>query len=979
MKKISLAVILIFNIYTALPQNLISNGGFENDSANWNTLWTRDNTPGNAVVTTDKAHTGNASLHLKYQASLDWSYNYADDIAVNEGEVYEATAWANVVQNKSYTSFSFVLKDANYNVAEWVWGACIFAQTKTPWKKYTSQFIIPKGVKYIQPRLTGWGDSCDFYADDLSIKKTKTNNISGTFRLQSDSIKVAIALPDYMIKITNRQSGKVYATEVSYNFITAAVDTSQKGKIICTGTYLPSNINTTISFSIIENALRITLDADSSELAAAIAFPGKIKSSQDDNLIIPRATGLITPVNTQPFFGSYFSCWSWKSTMPFMGVTNLKTGYMIVSDDPWDTYFITEQPQGSNYYAPQLYHEPAKKKLAYKRTFYYVTTNNGYTGLCQWYRRHKINRNEFFSFDDKQQLNSNIKKLKGAADFWLLDNYNFNEKFIDTLHELGVDKAIINIDGSWYSPSDKSKLISRINKYHLLSSRYDIYTDVWPPTHLENPSFRTEGYPDDVAVNEDGSLMKGWLAYINDTIPFQGYVVSSATHVSYAEKHLPQELATQHYNCRFVDVEMAAGLYEDFSPDHLLLRKDDAANRNALLNTVKNKYQLVTGVEEAHDFSFKNADYGEGTMTMQPEDNSGYDWSTPVQHPSSIYLQNNINPQQRIPLHALIYGDAYMPTWYTGDGMSKVPKVWDDKDLINILYGSMPLIMPPNINYWHNNSERYLTSYHLVTGVTRNTGFQQMQQHTFLTANKNVQQSTYKNGWTVVVNFDSSINYTYKGKVLPPKGFYAGNGTQEVFRKIMKSNIIAISSLSTRLFINPYSKTQTYKGVRSKGSVLLDKKDDSILLSFEGSQGTVDIQPQQLPWPVNNIKVFVRNTNDEVALTPLANGWYRLAKKNGALFYTIKSGVQMGIAHKIIPLKDSVAARLYPNPATGLLHIQSANGIAFFEMVDVHGSRVLQGTFSNSIDVKSLKPGAYFVKLYSKKKSLLENLAFVKE
>ncbi|MBK6282823.1 MAG: hypothetical protein IPF54_09305 [Draconibacterium sp.] len=75
---------------------------------------------------------------------------------------------------------------------------------------------------------------------------------------------------------------------------------------------------------------------------------------------------------------------------------------------------------------------------------------------------------------------------------------------------MGIDKAMWNLTGSWGQPNF-SVLIDSINANGFLSNRYDIFTDVWPPTHPEWQGYRTEGYPEDVVVDKNGELQKAGL------------------------------------------------------------------------------------------------------------------------------------------------------------------------------------------------------------------------------------------------------------------------------------------------------------------------------------------------------------------------------------------------------------------------------------------------------------------------------------
>jgi hypothetical protein len=445
-----------------------------------------------------------------------------------------------------------------------------------------------------------------------------------------------------------------------------------------------------------------------------------------------------------------------------------------------------------------------------------------------------------------------------------------------------------------------------------LSSRYDIYTDVWPPDHPESPWYRTEGYPQDVVVDQNGNLQKGWLAYLDGNVPFQGYYTCSQTHVQYAEKWISAELATQPYNCRFIDVELASALTECYSEIHPITRRQDAQFRTRLLQKVKTDFNLVTGSEEAHDWAFPTVDYGEGTMTMQPQKNAGYDWANPVSDPEEEYEKYNINPGVRAPLHGLVYHDVHVPTWYTGDGQSKVPEFWEDKDLWNILYASMPLFAPPNKDYWQKNKEKYLTSYFLAGSVFRACGFAQMSHHQFLDMDRQMQQTDFANGWQVVANFGAAP-HAWKEFNLAAKGFYAGNGTEVVYKIVKDSHPVAVTLLEDRLFINPYGQPFEGYGVRSNGSVLLKKEAERFHLVFIGNQTQIEINPEKLHWPMQNVRFYTLDHATEIKPELLADGWLRITRINNIPFYQLE-GMITEVERKEMEKLANFSLTVFPNP-----------------------------------------------------------------
>jgi len=754
---------------------------------------------------------------------------------------------------------------------------------------------------------------------------------------------------------------------------------------------VPDDFDITIGLSLQESTLKFQLLADSNNtLSNIIAFPGYIPSNSSDYFIIPKAAGVILSVQKPYPFWS-FELWGHKVTMSFVGVTNLQSGYMITSDDPWDTEINFENPWDENYYTLNLHHVPSKGKFGYNRTFYYTfIANKGYVEMCRLYRTHVEELGYVKTFQEKMATNPNMEKLLGAVDFWALDYHFKSVAFIDTLLDFGIDRAIISLGSSWYNSQQLSELIDSINTRGLLSSRYDIYTDVWPPTHPDLYWYRTEGYPEDVIVNADGSLREGWLSYLEDGTPFQGYHICSETHTRYAQERIALDLESNRYNCRFIDVELASLLKECYSPIHPVTRREDAIYRTQLMDLVKNGFGLVTGGEEAKDFAFPVVDYGEGTMTIVPANYAGYDWATPTDDPGEGYGQYNMNPAVRIPLHSLVYHDVHIPTWYTWDGISKVPSFWDDKDLFNILYATMPLFMPPSKEYWNTNREKFITSYFLTASVFRSAGFDRMTDHKILSPDWKVQQTSFSSGWEVVANFGST-GYEYEGVVLHSKGFYATNGEYEVYKLLNGTSPLAAARLPDRLFINPYNQEIVLDGLRTQETVLLKKYEDYLHLAFIGDQKYVDINPELLPWPISSTKIYTNDKSNEIQPESLSYGWLRINKFADKLFYRIEGDFN-GLSVEADALNYSAqnfSMNIYPNPFNNETaihyHINKA-GIVELKLFNILGELVeaiihkQQEAMSYQVAFSSnnLASGIYFLQLKLNNGAMVKKIVVLK-
>jgi len=329
-----------------------------------------------------------------------------------------------------------------------------------------------------------------------------------------------------------------------------------------------------------------------------------------------------------------------------------------------------------------------------------------------------------------------------------------------------MDRVLWSGDGT---PAE----IDAINKLGYLTSRYDIYQDVWPP---DAPSgLKKAGWPEDLVWLPNGDWMHGWADIRKhpdgtQTV-YQGGVISSPRGLKRAEEEIPADLKTHYYRCRFIDTTTASPFREDYNPAHPLTRSDDRRYKMALLDFCSKTEKLVVGTETGIDPSVPYVDYYEGMLSLGPFrlPDAGYDIMG-YRKPTPEFLKYMVSPVYRIPLWELVYHECVVAQWYWGDSSNKAPEVWDKRDLINILYATPPLFMM-NKDIWAAHKDRFLASYKAVCGVARQFGYDEMVSHHFLTSDHAVQSTSWRSGSDILVNMGESNYKLADGTVLKAGGW----------------------------------------------------------------------------------------------------------------------------------------------------------------------------------------------------------------
>lgn len=956
----ALAVLYVAAIVAVVPaQNLITNPGFESGTASWSAIWSRTAGAATATIVSNPVHSGSSAIHIRNIDTEDWSYapSTGFPLTTRAGLIYEFSAWVRVdtLGHDGRVEISTVLRNQSGAVTNWSYAVRACTLSTGSFRQYVARVVVPDSCASIAPRIIG-ADTCVVILDDVSFRLVDSlpASVLRPYTLLNSQVRATVKPSSFVFDVRATGATRSHVTMPSGVFEAQAVDSAGDSLVIrCVHT--AGGWPAQVTLRLEGPALRVTIRADSASLVAnEFVFPGPIPSLDNDHAVLGKGTGIILPVrDIPPYLQDYrwMSLSQWQVDMSLAGITDMTEGYALASADPWYARIQLYPPDNAANSALSLVHTPAKHRFgSSSRTLYLAAfAEGGYVSIARWYRQVAEKHGWVRTLAQKASQTPNIDRLRGAVDWWNTGPgpWHSQVSFYRDLKGFGIDRAVIN---GLYSRA----LIDTLNAMGYLTSVYDVYCDAYPPG---NPGYGSDGYNSGAIVKEDGSYELGWLAYLDGGGTLQAQEVCAATHSAIAIPRITADRQSRPLNCRFIDVELAIGLQECWSAVHPVDRRTDAMARMSLFDTLRTAFGLVLGAEQARDFAFPHVDYGEGTMSFAPVGNAGYDWATPVP-PDSPFSLVNINPAIHVPLHGLTYHDVHIPTWYTGDGVSKVPAYWDDKDLFNILYASMPLFMPPDSTYWRVHQERFLTSYHLVSAVTRGAGFADMTNHQFVNAARTVQRTEFDNGWSVTVNFDSTSNHMVGSRTLPPKGFVATGPGHEVYRALEAGQRVALARTPERLFLNGYGTETSHYGLRTSGCAFLRKDSSSIHLAFTGAQASVDINPSQLPWPMAGVRV-VSATGLDVPLSALTGGWQQLTRLPSTPFYRIEGtfgartgttgarGVVRGV--RIAPDGAVVARGWLSNAGLVVITLFDMNGRVTFR----HSAQCVAGPFT----VRS-QPGA---------------------
>lgn len=496
--------------------------------------------------------------------------------------------------------------------------------------------------------------------------------------------------------------------------------------------------------------IELTLEA-SGPVRRPVAFPHAFTTGPGATLAIPLNEGILYPAGDETIRPMQLIAYGGHGmSMPWWGVFDDRTGagVMAIIRTPDDARIDIARHFGAVLSVRPLW-DSSRQEFRYTRKLLYCFFDRGgYVAQAKRYREYARAAGLFRTLEEKRRVNPNVDRLIGAANIW---NRDMDKAALcREMKAMGMERILWSSGGS-------PEQLAEINKLGYLSSRYDIFQDVWPP---DAPAgLRKEGWPDDLVWLPNGDWMKGWASHRTNpdgtrTI-YQGGVISSPRQLARARERIPPELKTHPYLCRFIDTTTASPFREDYNPAHPLTRSDDRKYKMQLLEYCSKDLNLVVGTETGIDPSVPYVHYYEGMLSLGPYrlPDAGRDMLK-YKPPTPEFLKFQVGHFYRAPLWELVYHDCVVSQWYWGDYNNKAPEVWDRRDLFNILYGTPPMYMFDRAG-WEKDKARFLESYKKICPVARRLGYDEMLSHEFVSPDHAVQRTVWKSGAKITVDFNS--------------------------------------------------------------------------------------------------------------------------------------------------------------------------------------------------------------------------------
>lgn len=757
------------NVVFAEQQQDLLHDSFDSwkSADNWGKLWMRDE--GKVTLGYDSVGVNDSRcLLITSKSNSDWSYQHNSLIEVKKREIFSFEGLVKFQGKNANAILGVIVFGPDKQVLKWYYADERIVGT-TEWQKISRRFMIPEGVKYIRFRLSGsgvgkaWFDDVQFNKEESQVKGIDA--LKPQYVLENSFLKYTLDIFSMSIVVFDKRSNKEWSSQVCGNDFLAQEVIEEKGKLNVRF-ISPEALNqyrVVINLSQDGTEINYEIEQEGVEEFNSLEFPPVFDIGKAQKLIVPLQEGLVLPPDTAandlPYKLAYLGN---LLSMSFISAVDGEAGWMEIFETPNDFEIIPEKKDDGRLRLINRWISE-KNKFGYKRKIkFYFFDKGGYCAQAKRYREYAREKGLLKRLKEKNRK-GNIEKLIGGVDVWYWEKDRFG--FANELKKSGVEKVL-------FSTADE-RSTAKINTLDFLTSRYDIYQDVWPEIYHNVTSIH-EGWPEDLVLDKKGDWVKGWVIK-QGLKEYPGGVICSSRGLLRAKESISKELKTIPYSARLIDTVTASAWVECYNPKHPITRNEDIEYKMGILKISSEDAGLVTGSENGVDCAVSYADYFEGMMSpgIGRLPGSGRDVAAVKYiNPTDNFLRYGVGEKYRLPLWQLVYGDCVVATWYWDDANNRIPEVWWRKDLSNILYGNMPLWAIRDYNHWKQYKKRFIESYNNVCPVFEKVGFLEMLSHRFVTEDRVVQETMFEGDIRVLVNFgEETFELDALKYSLPAHGF----------------------------------------------------------------------------------------------------------------------------------------------------------------------------------------------------------------
>jgi len=598
--------------------------------------------------------------------------------------------------------------------------------------------------------------------EDLAMSVTTANR---TWRfVPCDDEDVEFADRKFSLCVARSITADLFRTGYSVGVLMALSDFPD-----APGLELQLCANLTGAEIVFELAAREPTPATSGSELVAVNWPKAVEvdSGSDVVSVIPLMQGMLLPGDWPQEFHRIDLCNSRWFYMPWWGQIDDGHGVQAILETSDDAGGAYHHPAGGpTRIAPRWY--ATLGRLGYQRTIRYVFDDNAsYVSMAKRYRRFVQERGEFVSLAEKRVRTPALDEVIGKPVVHLGALYHFvpeaslfhkdrieNNHSLRTfdqlaeglrgLKESGIDDAYVHLDGWGFYGYDNGhpdvlpvgqeqggwdglrRFADTCDELGYLFAVHDQYRDFY---------FNAVSFDDRLTATrfdgsrEESSTWCGGPQTILSPRFAPGYV--RRNHDLFAKHGIKVRGA-------YLDVFAVVPLEESALPAHPMTRSECARYRRDCFDLLRARGYVVSS-EEPADYLVRSLDLvHHGPYATYPNMGGGDASGIPV------------------PLFNLVYHDSILLPWEMGDdGGWGIPK-GDAGWLHCLMNAGLPYVGP-------GASNEQIDRVNEAGVLARHCALLEMTRHEFLDAGRRKQRTTFSDGTTVTVDFDSKEYTVQRG------------------------------------------------------------------------------------------------------------------------------------------------------------------------------------------------------------------------
>ncbi len=763
---------------SAAAGNAAFSDNFEHDLSRWAGLWTRDENAGRSDLDASVSRRGRASLRIRHAGENDWSFSPKEPFPVRPGQICELQAEL-LVQGPGRAAVCGILRDEKGRVMDYAFGERSLRETDG-WRRVSSRFVIPPGAATILPRLIGYGPAT-VHADEFSFRMSGRMPVMepAVVTVKNQWLEASVESPSGILRVRDLRSGRTWEQKALNPdvFVSDLKCSLRKREIRMKLVQAGSARSLRAVLALERHAPELALELSGNlDMPGALRYPHPFASRSGERLILPVNEGISFPADDDTVEEQWYHTYGGHGLcMGFYGSVEGGTGWMAIVETNDDAGIHVGRMDGRLVIAPEWH--SCKGRLGYPRRLRYIfLSQGGYVAMAKRYRKHAEEAGLVKTLKQKMAENPNVDLLIGAVNVWTWEKNAL--EIAREMKSLGIDRIL------WSHREDPETIRAMNEMGGILTSRYDIYQDLMDPACLgrigwAHPDWTQDAWPRDLMLGADGKPLSGWAVKDKDGAMIPCGVLCDKPAPDYARIRISTELKTHPYHSRFIDTTTAAPWRECYHPKHPLDRRGSRKAKMELLDLVSGEMGLICGSETGHDAAVPYVHYFEGMLSLGPYrvPDSGRNMRKLWDEIPERVAKYQLGEKYRLPLWELVYHDCVVSTWYWGDYNNKLPKLWDKRDLFNILYGTPPMFMFDR-EVWEKYKDRFVRSYRDVCPVARRVGMAEMTNHRALSPDQSVQMTRFSNDVTVIVNFGAAEYELPGGETLPAGSFMVRHHSQ---------------------------------------------------------------------------------------------------------------------------------------------------------------------------------------------------------